>query len=147
MTEWKILDALHTVKIGKALWMLTRDMRFMTPEGLILVPKGFVFDHASVPRAFTAIVPPVKSAIAEASVIHDYLYALNSDPVSRKFADKCLKYLTIVNGGSKLLANTAYKAVRVGGFSSFRKKYDYDKLKKGYKGYHMGIEELKETLL
>lgn len=125
---WKILTQLHTVKIGKAFWMLTKDMMFATPGGRYIVPEGFLFDHASVPRIATSIVPPVKSAIAEASVLHDWFYVTNSKNVPRKFADECLKHLTLANGGSKMLANLAYAAVRIGGGGLYNKQAQHEKI-------------------
>ena len=137
--EWKILTPLETVKIGKALWMTTEDMVFQTPKGIYTVPKWFVFDHASVPRIFTSIVPPVKSSIAEASVLHDWFYVTDSEDVPRKFADQCLRHLTIANEGSKLLAFNAYTAVRVGAIFLYNKESHLDKLVGVYKRYQ-GLE-------
>jgi len=42
-------------------------------EEIILVPKGFKTDLASVPRIFWNIVPP-HGKYAKAAIVHDYLY-------------------------------------------------------------------------
>ena len=134
--EWRLLSPLRTEKIGIALWMLTDDMYFDTPKGIIIVPKGFVFDHASVPRLFTALVPPVKSAIAEASVLHDWLYMQGVlDHISRAFADDGLRELTRLRGGSKLLCFNAYIAVHVAGAGLYNKSNFENKLKDVYPEY------------
>jgi hypothetical protein len=130
--DWKILTTLHTAKIGPALWILTKDMVYATPEGVFSVPAGYLTDHASVPRMFTSVVPPVKSAVAEASILHDWFYNKDSEDVPRAFADKCIKELTIANGGSKSLANVTYAAVRVGGRGLYNKEYSIDKLRDAY---------------
>jgi hypothetical protein len=127
--EWRVLTSLQTVKIGRKLWMLTAPMVYRTPHGNFLVPAGFITDHASVPRIFTSIIPPVQSAIAEASILHDWFYSKDSRIVSRKFADLCLRELTIANGGSKALGGIAWAAVRVGGRSSYRHCHSAEKIK------------------
>jgi len=148
MNEWQILTPLSTVKVGIKLWMLTRAMKFNTPEGKFKVPVGFLFDHASVPRIFTRIVPPVKSAIAEASVLHDWFYNKESKDVPRKFADECLKELTRVRGGSKALCFNAHTAVRLGGGGLYNKIYFEEKMVDVYPE-HKGLtaKELKLKIL
>ena len=138
--EWGLLSPLRTEKIGIALWMLTDDMHFDTPRGIIVVPIGFIFDHASVPRLFTTIVPPVKSAIAEASVLHDWLYMQGVlDVIPRAFADEGLRELTRVRGGSKLLCFNAYVAVHIAGAGLYNKSNFKDKLKDVYPE-HKGLD-------
>lgn len=127
--EWAILTTLKTAKIGPALWILLEDMVYNTPRGQFTVPAGYLTDHASVPRAFTAVVPPVKSAIAEASILHDWFYNKDSEDVPREFADECLKELTKANGGSCTLANTAWVAVRAAASGLYNDHYSIDKLK------------------
>jgi len=137
--EWRVLTSLQTVKIGKKLWMLTAPMCYETPNGCFYVPAGFITDHASVPRVFTSIVPPVQSTIAEASILHDWFYNRDSRIVSRKFADLCLRELTIVRGGSPAMGYAAWAAVRVGGWSSYRKELCDRKIKRGAYPFFKGF--------
>lgn len=51
-------------------WILTRQFK---RDG-ITIPKGFVWDGASVPRWFWSIVPRW-GRFSSAALIHDYLYA------------------------------------------------------------------------
>jgi hypothetical protein len=127
---WSVDSALKTVKVGPKLWMLLAPMKYTTPRGKFTVPKGYLTDHASVPRLFVRLVPPVQSAIAEASVLHDWFYNNDSPSVPRDFADKCLKELTIANGGTKALAYTAWTAVRCGGGGLYRKESYSVKIKR-----------------
>lgn len=129
---FRVLTILKTAKIGPKLWILLDDMWYETPRGTFKVPKGYLTDHASVPRALTAIVPPVQSCIAEASVLHDWFYNTDSEDVPREFADECLKELTKSKGGSDALANTAWMAVRVGASCLYNKGPFIDKLKTAY---------------
>lgn len=128
--EWRVLTSLQTAKIGPKLWVLIKPMCYETPHGCFYVPAGFITDHASVPRVFTSIVPPVQSEIAEASILHDWLYSKNSKIVKRVFADLCLRELTISRGGRGTLAYTAWAAVRVGGRSSYRQEFCKEKIKR-----------------
>lgn len=121
--EWKILNTLKTAKIGPKLWILLDDMHYETPVGQFTVPAGYLTDHASVPRAFTSVVPPVKSAVAEASILHDWFYNRDSKDVPRDFADLCIRELTLANGGSKALAYTTWAAVRAGGSTLYNKEF------------------------
>ena len=128
--EWRVLTSLQTVKIGKKLWMLTAPMCYETHNGCFYVPAGYITDHASVPRVFTSIVPPVQSEIAEASILHDWFYNKDSRIVQRKFADLCLRELTIARGGRKTMSYAAWLAVRIGGEGSYRKEFCREKIKR-----------------
>jgi len=136
MKEWKLLSYLYTVKIGPKLWMLTEDFTVRTPRGDITVPKGYLTDHASVPRLFHSVCAPAATPVAEAAIIHDWLYNKDSgttEEYPREFADLCLRELSIANGARRSLAYTVWSAVRAGniGFlSNYNKKYYYEKLKK-----------------
>jgi len=147
--EWSVDSVLYTAKVGKALWMLTEPMLFTTPRGEDIVPRGFLFDHASVPRLFTSLVPPVKSAIAEPSVWHDWWYNKDSENLPRGYVDIGLRELIKANRGSNTLANAAYAAVLIGGKSSYNVIYYKEKIKtKAYPEYqNMSLEELQELIL
>jgi len=129
--SWEILSTLGTYKIGSRLWILSCDFIVNTPRGIVVIPRGYVTDHASVPRAFWSLIPPVADEIAEASIPHDYFYSLDSEEVTRKFADECLKEIARVNGASWITAQAAHKAVRAASWGLYRKKYSWDKIPKG----------------
>jgi len=132
MEEWKFYDYLRTVKIGPKLWMLTEDFTAKTPRGDITVPKGYLTDHASVPRLFHSVCAPAATPVAEAAVIHDWLYNKDSEDVPREFADLCLRELSIRNGTSRSLAYTVWGAVRagnIGPLTTYNKEYYENKLK------------------
>lgn len=96
-----------------------------------MIPRGYITDHASVPRLAWAFIPPVADEIAEASIPHDFFYTKDSDFVPRKFADECLKELARVNGASWITSQAAYRAVRVGAKGLYRKQYSRDKIPGG----------------
>ena len=140
---YQVLTPLKTVKIGPALWMLLEPMKYRTPRGVFTVPAGYLTDHASVPRIFTSVVPPVKSTIAEASILHDWFYNKDSEDVPREFADECLRELIISQGGSKSMAYAAWSAVRLGASRLYNKQYYIYKLNKEaypmYRGMYMHV--------
>jgi len=128
---WEILSTLGTYKIGPKLWILSRRFIVNTPRGIVVVPRGYVTDHASVPRIFWSLIPPVADELAEGSIPHDYFYSLDSEEVPRTFADECLKEISRVNGASWITAQAAHKAVRAASRGMYRKKYSWDKIPKG----------------
>lgn len=133
MKEWELKSYLYTVKIGPKLWMLTEEFSVITPRGTIVVPRGYITDHASVPRVFHSICAPAATPVAEAAVVHDWLYNKDSEDYPRVFADLCLRELSLANGARKTLAYTVWSAVRVGNIgpmNAYNKEYYRDKLKK-----------------
>lgn len=61
--RFKLLEEWHYIIPGKT---PANDIH-------IVVPKGFIFDGASIPRIFTAIYNPVGYLLV-AAIIHDYCY-------------------------------------------------------------------------
>ena len=56
-------------------WLLVTPMEYVVGDGptVITVPKGFVTDFASIPKAFRWLLGPT-GRYSGASVLHDYLY-------------------------------------------------------------------------
>lgn len=128
-----VLTNLCTKKIGKKLWRVINPMRYGTKKGLMTVPKGFVTDGASAPGIAWSICPPMGGAHAEGAVLHDWLYSLDSNginDVTRKEADDIFYDIMRANGTSWVRAQAIHKAVRAGGWSSFKKCYSKDKVTK-----------------
>ena len=55
-------------------WEVMADFPFHGRGGVIVVPKGFRTDFASVPRALWALFPPTGKH-SRAAVVHDFLFA------------------------------------------------------------------------
>lgn len=70
------------------LFVVERNYRYMiNAETIIMVPKGFITDGASIPRLFWNILQPY-GPYFPAALIHDYLYSKdNVYKVSREIAD------------------------------------------------------------
>lgn len=85
----------------------------------IKVPKGFVFDGATVLRPFWWLLPPV-SCYFEATCLHDYLLSKGKN---RKFADlkfqeACIKYKVST-------ATTNFMLVFIVGYGFIKRPRDY----------------------
>ena len=78
-------------------YMLVEEITVrLSNKEVIVIPEGYIWDLASVPRIFWAIVPPDSDAEL-AFLIHDYLY--ENRLFSRKFADdEMLKWSKELNG-------------------------------------------------
>lgn len=84
-----------------------------------LIPRGFEWDGASIPRFLWRVVAsPFQPKLMAPSMVHDYLYTYPQG-LKRKEVDKLFKKLLIHNGVSKSLADTIYSGVRWGGGSHF----------------------------
>lgn len=71
----KYLNHLDIRKVGERKWELLSDFAFESDylEGVVVAPKGFVTNFASIPRVFWRLYPPVGN-YDEAAVIHDAAY-------------------------------------------------------------------------
>lgn len=86
----------------------------------VTVPKGFVTDFASIPRALWAAVGgPSEGKYRKAAVIHDFLYRTKG-LATRPQADSVLLEAMKVSGCSWWQRSVIYSGVRVGGSSSYK---------------------------
>lgn len=65
--------------VGKNLWETYQKFEYHVgcypSEEIIVVPKGFKTDFASIPRIFWPIISPIDTH-GKAAVIHDYCYSI-----------------------------------------------------------------------
>jgi hypothetical protein len=94
-------------------YRLLEDMEFFG----YTVPKGFITDGATVPRAAWALLPPVHEYFPSA-VLHDWLIEMD---YPRKQADQVFRDSMIELGVNKYRARIMYAAVRAYAIV-FRKK-------------------------
>lgn len=89
----------------------------------IVVPKGFICDGVSVPRAFWWYIPPVGHPAVRGAVLHDYLlneWKAGNLKETKKYCDKQFKEALIACGVRKTTANIAYYAVRIWSLIKYR---------------------------
>ena len=102
---------------GSKHWALLEDFQ----RGDIVVPEGFRFDGASIPRGLWSLVGhPLNGKHIKAAVVHDYLYFLGGDKEDKIFADKMFLRHLKQNGVSKTRRMLMYWAVKYFGSGSFR---------------------------
>lgn len=83
----------------------------------VIVPAGYIFDGASIPRALWWFAPPVSDWL-EAAVLHDWLYWTRC--MTRLAADECLRQLVRQCGHGAPYAAAVYRAVRMFGGGAYR---------------------------
>jgi len=106
------------------LFKLTHYYRVVTSLGIVTVPTGFITDGASVPQIFWNILSPFGEYFP-AALLHDYLYSKYSDShflVDRATADMLFKEAMFNLGVGWLKRETIYRAVRIGGWRSWKKR-------------------------
>ena len=86
----------------------------------INVPKGFLYDGASVPWLVTRLVPRKGGLYDRAACLHDWLYGTHILP--RKEADRLFYKAMLSDNVPKWKAYMIYRAVRIGGSSSYNGK-------------------------
>ncbi len=84
-------------------------------EAVITVPVGTETDLASVPRFFWRIFPPF-GKYSQAAIIHDYLYNVPMDGMTRKVADTIFLSAMVELGVGRIKRALIHRAVRVGGW-------------------------------
>lgn len=78
-------------------WEILENWEFPLPDGKrIIIPKGFIFDGASIPRAFWNVLSPtgllfIPAIIHDFAYRYDYLWVREEDGSIRKFQEKAGK--------------------------------------------------------
>lgn len=111
--------------IGVRTWEIAKDWHFSVNGEDYVVPKGFVFDGASVPKFLASWLSPV-GVLLIGGLVHDYIYKYRvlvkygkkqtTDVMNQKQADQLFRDINIEQNGFHFLNNLAYWALRIGGF-------------------------------
>lgn len=106
------------------------DYHIGAPDGIehVIVPKGFITDFASIPRALWSVLSPTGS-YGKAAVVHDFLYkmriveaaGLQPRLVERGEADSIFREAMDVLCVRRLTRWTVYSGVRMGGWVPWKK--------------------------
>ena len=116
----------------RAGWKLEKKYTHTTGGGdLLLIPEGFSFDLASIPRPFWSLVAPFELSIV-APLLHDFLYRhMGQVPVgcaipvrtwTRKEADQLFLEAMVREHVPAWRRHSAYRAVRTFGHFAWRKR-------------------------
>ena len=111
--------------LGKRHWEISKDFTFELHNTKYVIPKGFKFDGASVPKFLATFLSPV-GVLLLGGLVHDYAYkyaalkpALQKSSrliLNQKQADKIFRDINIEINGFYFLNYLAYWALRLGGW-------------------------------
>jgi hypothetical protein len=111
--------------IGTRNWIIAKDFTYKLRGVEYVIPKGFTFDGASVPKFLASFLSPV-GVLLVGGLVHDYAYKYaalkpknDKDAlliVNQHEADKIFRDINIEVNGFHFLNYLAYWALRVGGF-------------------------------
>jgi len=113
--------------LGVRHWEIVEDFFFEVNGVEYVIPKGFTFDGASVPKFLATFLSPV-GVLLIGGLVHDYAYKYEGlKPVSdadhvllhtygQKSADKLFRDINIEINGFYFLNYLAYFALRIGGW-------------------------------
>lgn len=102
---------LKTVTVGYDREMVLEDWH---SHGHV-VPKGFIFDGASAPRIFWAIIPPYKKT-KKAACLHDWMCRNAKGKGDRLAADRLFYKMLQEAGLSSIRSRLGYVGVRLGSY-------------------------------
>jgi len=121
------LAAVFMWLLGVRHWEIVEDFFFEVNGVEYVIPKGFTFDGASVPKFLATFLSPV-GVLLIGGLVHDYAYKYEGlKPVSdadhvllhtygQKSADKLFRDINIEINGFYFLNYLAYFALRIGGW-------------------------------
>ena len=111
--------------LGTRHWEIAKDFNYQINGKQYVIPAGFKFDGASVPKFLATFLSPV-GVLLIGGLVHDYAYkyaalkpASKTDAlllVDQKKADQIFRDINIEINGFYFLNYLAYWALRIGGF-------------------------------
>ena len=115
--------------LGSRQWEITKDWHFSVHGAPHVIPKGFQFDGASVPKFLATFLSPV-GVLLVGGLVHDYIYKhrvlLKKDKTvarvyEQKEADQLFRDIGISVNGFVFMNYLAYYALRLAGFVAWTK--------------------------
>ena len=111
--------------LGVRHWELAEDYNYQLNDKEFVIPAGFTFDGASIPKFLRTFFSPV-GVLLIGGLVHDYMYKYtHCKPVSakgallvvdQKKADQIFRDINIVVNGFYTMNYLAYWSLRIGGF-------------------------------
>ena len=110
--------------MGTRQWVIAKDFVFKIDGVEYVIPKGFQFDGASIPKFLHTWLSPV-GVLLMGGLVHDYAYKYATlkrkgkgtyGILTQKESDVIFRDINIEINGFHLLNYLAYWALRVGGF-------------------------------
>ena len=111
--------------MGTRQWEVAKDFHYTLDGDNYVIPKGFQFDGASIPKFLHAWLSPT-GVLLMGGLIHDYGYKYTTllrkgkkstcGVKDQKWMDQTFRDINIEQNGFHLLNYLAYWALRLGGF-------------------------------
>ena len=114
---------------GTRHWEVVKDFNYSLEDKNYIIPKGFKFDGASVPKFLAQFLSPV-GVLLIGGLIHDYGYKYqtlllkNKKTIgikTQKWMDQTFRDINIEVNGFYFLNYLAYWALRLGGWVAWNK--------------------------
>ena len=109
---------------GSRKWIIAKDFVFKINGVQYVIPKGFQFDGASIPKFLHTWLSPT-GVLLMGGLVHDYAYKYAGlkikgkkelHELDQKESDIIFRDINIENNGFKFLNYLAYWGLRIGGF-------------------------------
>jgi hypothetical protein len=111
--------------LGTRNWQLVNDFTYVLNGNKYVIPAGFKFDGASIPKFLRTFFSPV-GVLLIGGLVHDYAYKYETllrenkrdtlGKISQKRADEIFRDININVNGFYLMNYLAYWSLRAGGF-------------------------------
>ena len=106
-------------------WVLTKDWKYNMDGTEYIIPAGFQFDGASIPKFLRTFFSPV-GVLLIGGLIHDYAYKYKTllkknkkstmGDMTQKQADEIFRDINIIVNGFYVMNYLSYYSLRLGGF-------------------------------
>ncbi len=116
--------------LGVRHWEIAKDFEYTLNGEQFVIPAGFKFDGASIPKFLASFLSPV-GVLLVGGLVHDYAYKYETllkknktdtlGTISQKRADEIFRDIGIGVNGFYLMNYLAYYSLRLGGFMAWNK--------------------------
>ena len=111
--------------LGTRNWVILKDFKYTLNGTEYVIPKGFTFDGASIPKFLRTFFSPV-GVLLIGGLVHDYMYKYAACKpseegaplmlVNQKDSDKIFRDINIEVNGFYTMNHLAYWSLRLGGW-------------------------------
>jgi len=111
-------------------WVIVKDYHYRINGQDLVIPTGFIFDGASVPKFLHAWLSPM-GVLLVGGLIHDYGYKYQTllckgkkksiGTKTQKELDIIFRDVNIIQNGFRLINYLAYYGLKLGGFAAWNK--------------------------
>ena len=111
-------------------WEIVKDFEYELHGENYVIPKGFQFDGASIPKFLHTFLSPV-GVLLIGGLVHDYAYKYETllkknkkdtmGIINQKKADEIFRDVNIEINGFYLMNMLAFWSLRLGGFAAWKK--------------------------